>query len=80
MASVRHRLARVTYEAAGEGWQVVSGFESSGKIVYHKAIAGVNCRGDAVLGHVQLRYPEPYRGLYDPLVKPIADSLDFAPC
>jgi hypothetical protein len=80
MASVRGGLAQVTFEAAGAGWQVVSGYEHSGEIVYHKAIAGKNCRGDKVMGHVRLRYPGPYRVFYDPLVKPIADSLDFALC
>ena len=80
MAQRRGGLAEITYEAAGEGWHVVSGYDGSGAIVYHKAIAGENCRGQSVIGHVEMRYPQADRGTYDPLVKPIADSLAFAPC
>ena len=60
---------RVTYDASGKHWAVVSGYRD-GKIFYERYIF----RG-GLIHSVSIRYPPALRSEYDPLVGPITNSL-----
>ena len=61
----------ITYSRAGEDWAVVSGTEGE-DIFYRRSEFGA----DDVVHSVILRYPARLKSRYDPLVGPIAASLD----
>lgn len=61
----------VTYKASGKSWVVVSGYDDD-TIYYERYEFGAN----DVLHTMSLRYPVSERALFDPLVGPIANSLD----
>ena len=61
----------ITYSRAGKDWAVVSGIEGE-DIFYQRSEFGA----DDVVHSVILRYPARLKAKYDPLVGPIAASLD----
>ena len=61
----------ITYSRAGKDWAVVSGTEGA-EIFYRRSEFG----GDDVIHSLVLRYPARLKAKYDPLVGPIAASLD----
>ncbi len=61
----------ITYSRAGKDWAVVSGIEGE-DIFYQRSEFGA----DDVVHSVILRYPASLKAKYDPLVGPIAASLD----
>ena len=61
----------ITYSRAGKDWAVVSGTEGE-DIFYQRSEFGA----DDVVHSVILRYPASLKAKYDPLVGPIAASLD----
>ena len=67
--SDRGNTDRVTYDAHGKRWAVVSGYRD-GKIFYERYIF----RGD-LIHSVAIRYPEELRSTYDPLVGPVSMTL-----
>ncbi|SNS04114.1 hypothetical protein [Antarctobacter heliothermus] len=71
--------AQITYDAAGAGWFVLSGFEDE-IIFYLRVEEGHTCGGETALAHLELRYPVTRRAHYDPQVAGIAGSLGFGPC
>lgn len=71
--------ARITYDTAGAGWFVLSGYEGD-TVFYLRVKEGRTCGGETALAHVELRYPLMYRAKYDPQVPGIAGSLGFGPC
>ncbi|HEY9057496.1 MAG TPA: hypothetical protein VIN77_10140 [Aurantimonas sp.] len=60
---------KVTYDASGRRWAVVSGYRD-GRIFYERYIF----RGD-LIHSVSIRYPESLRSTYDPLVGPVTMTL-----
>lgn len=76
LLALRERVRRegggtVTYSATGTDWFVLSGYEGDA-VYYERHEVG----REAVIHSLVLRYPESVRERYDPLVKPIADSLE----
>ncbi len=65
----RGRVDKVTYDASGRRWAVVSGYRE-GKIFYERYIF----RGD-LIHSVAIRYPEDERATYDKLVGPVTMTL-----
>lgn len=65
----RADVDKVTYEASGRRWAVVSGYRD-GRIFYERYIF----RGD-LIHSVSIRYPERLRSTYDPIVGPITMTL-----
>lgn len=63
--------AAVEYKATGSNWVVVSGHDGD-MIYYERHEFGA----DGVIHALSLRYPDELRDIYDPLVGPIARSLD----
>lgn len=61
----------ITYSRAGKDWAVVSGTQD-GTIFYQRFELGA----DDVIHSVLLRYPAARKATYDPLVGPIAATLD----
>lgn len=70
LADMRSSQPGTTYSASGDGWVVVSGIED-GQVFYHRIVFG----SDDVLHGVLLRYPLDLKPVYDPLIKPIMDTL-----
>ncbi|MBY6115778.1 hypothetical protein KUW09_15425 [Mameliella alba] len=71
--------ARVTYEASGRDWFVLSGYDGD-VIFYLRVEQGRTCGGEEALAYLELRYPEHLRSTYDPRIGGIAGSLGFGPC
>ena len=62
--------ARITYSRTGKDWVVLSGFKG-GNIFYARRLFGE----DGVIRTVWIEYPAALKSKYDPLVGPIAGSL-----
>jgi hypothetical protein len=60
----------LTYSAAGDDWAVLSGYEE-GSVFYRRFEFGA----DDVIHAVHIKYPAELKPVYDPLVGPIAGSL-----
>lgn len=68
----RKQTTKLTYSRVQDRWGVVSGF--AGQLVYYeKYLFGA---GDEIIHGVILSYPADSKAKYDPLVGPIANSLD----
>ena len=61
----------LTYHHAGPDWVVLSGHEN-GLVFYHRLEFG----SDDIIHGLLVKYPRSLKAIYDPLVGPIARSLD----
>lgn len=68
----RRQTTKLTYSRVEDRWGVVSGFAGQ-EVYYEKYVFG---EGDEIIHGLILRYPTALKAKYDPLVGPIANSLD----
>ena len=66
--------ARVTYEATGKTWCVLSGFTAEGAIFYQRVRFSAD--GDALIA-VHFVYPEEDKEEWDPVVERMGKTLRF---
>ena len=71
ISALRSKGGRVTYSRSADGWAVVSGM-SGADIFYERHVFGA----DDVIHSMVLSYPKELGGKYNPVVGPIAKSLD----
>lgn len=71
--------SRISYEARGTGWYVMSGYLGQ-SIFYLRVEDGRTCSGEPARAAIELLYPADAREFYDPLVGGITRSLGFGPC
>jgi hypothetical protein len=72
LVASRKQLTKLTYSRVEDRWGVVSGFAGQ-EVYYEKYLFGA---GDEIIHGLILRYPAALKAKYDPLVGPIANSLD----
>ena len=75
----RNDGAQITYDTAGPGWYVLSGF--LGETIFYLRVEEVRtCGGETALAYLEIRYPDARRSTYDPQIGAIAGSLGVGPC
>ncbi|VAW20230.1 hypothetical protein MNBD_ALPHA12-1507 [hydrothermal vent metagenome] len=73
LESARNDGVDITYNVAGNGWFVYSGYLGN-DIIYAKVVLSRNC-SQTVLNHIYLQYPRSEKLRYDPIVTRMAKTL-----